>query len=516
MAINDRDPIQMKAKNKVIGAFDLGASGGKFIVGIFDKGKFSTREIYRFINKPVNLYLGEKGKTVHKIYWNILSLYDELIVGLKKLKDFGIERLDSLGIDTWGTDGECFTKEGEIIGRVHNYRDHRLDRIRDKLFKIIPERELFELTGVPSYPFNEVNQLFWLAKKRPSLLKLADFFLPITSIFYYYLGGARICEYTWASTTQLLDPFKKNWRKKIFEKIKAPLSIMPRIVMPGTKIGSLHREIAREIGINQFQLIATAAHDTACAYAAAPIEKEENSLIISSGTWSLVGKLIPSPLINEDVYRGHFTNEGGLGNIRFLKNVMGTWILQELRRVWKEKDKKELSWDQIVKMAKKGEKFFAFIDPDNGLFYNPGNMENAIKEFCKKTGQKIPRSRETILRIVYESLALKYQLTNAMIEEITGKKNKTVHVIGGGANSVLLNQFTAGATGLPVIAGPIEATAIGNILIQAKTLGIIKSMKETRRLIKDSFPLKAYKPEEIFVWRKAMESFKKEVKWKRE
>ncbi len=496
-------------KSKIIGAFDIGASGGKFIIGIFAKGKFSTKEIYRFINKPINLYLKQKNKNIHKIYWNVLSIYDELITGLKKLKDFGIEHLDSLGIDTWGTDGGCFNKYGEIIGRVHNYRDHRLDKIRDELFKIIPERKLFELTGVPSYPFNEVNQLFWLVKKRHSLLKATNFFLPITSIFYYYLGGTLICEYTWASTTQLLDPLKKNWCKKVFAKLKIPLSIMPKIVMPGTKIGFLHQEIAREVGLNQCSIIATAAHDTACAYAAAPIEKEKNSLIISSGTWSLVGKLIPSPLINEKVHQNHFTNEGGIENIRFLKNLMGTWIIQELRRKWKEKDKRELTWDEIVKMAKKAERFFAFIDPDDALFYNPEDMQTAIKEFCKKSNQKIPQNRETILRIAYESLALKYQLTNAMIEEITGKKNECVYIIGGGAKNSLLNQFTANSTGLPVVAGPIEATAIGNILIQAKTLGIIKSMNEARKLIKDSFPLIHYKPKDTLLWRKAIKEFKK-------
>ena len=496
-------------KNKIIGAFDLGASGGKFIVGIFAQGKFSIKEIYRFENKPINLYLKQKNKNIHKIYWNDLSIYDEIIIGLKRLKDFGIEHLDSLGIDTWGTDGGCFNKYGESIGRVHNYRDHRLDKIRNELFKIIPERKFFQLTGIPSYPFNEVNQLFWLVKKRPFLLKATKFFLPITSIFYYYLGGARICEYTWASTTQLLDPFKKSWCKKIFKELDIPISIMPPVVMPGTKIGLLHQELVDEIGLNQVEIIATAAHDTACAYAAAPIKVEKNSLIISSGTWSLVGKLIPSPLINEKTYRNHFTNEGGIGNIRFLKNVMGTWIIQELRRIWKEKDKRELSWDEIVRMAKKGGKFFAFIDPDDASFYNPEDMQTAIKEFCKKSKQKIPQSRETILRIAYESLALKYQLTNATIEEITGKKNKYVYIVGGGAKNSLLNQFTANSTGLPVVAGPIEATAIGNILIQAKTLGIIKSMEEGRRLVKDSFPLPNYKPKDTLSWKKAAKNFKK-------
>ncbi|MCK4820691.1 rhamnulokinase, partial [bacterium] len=374
-------------EKKIIGAFDIGASGGKFSVGIFDGGKFFVKEIYRFLNGPIDLYLkaGTEDPPVHKMYWNDLSLYDEIMTGLKKLKSSGIDNLDSLGIDTWGTDGELFTEGGEIIGRVHNYRDHRLDNIRDELFKIISEKELFELTGVPSCPFNEVNQLFWLAKYRPNILKTAGFFLPIASIFYYYLSGVRICEYTWVSTTQLIDPWKKDWCGKIFEKLKIPVSIMPDIVMPGTRIGFLHRELAEEIKLNEFEIIATATHDTACAFAAAPIESEKDTMIISSGTWSLVGKLIPSPVVNDEVYKNHFGNQGGIENIMLIKNIMGTWIVQELRRIWKEEDKKEMSWDEIVEMAGKGKRFFAFIDPDKDLFYNPQDMEKAIKEFCKKT-----------------------------------------------------------------------------------------------------------------------------------
>ena len=499
---------------KIIGAFDIGASGGKFILGIFDEGKFSTSEVYRFVNKPVNLYLTTKDKSppVHKIYWNDLSIYDEIITGLKKLSEVGITHLDSLGIDTWGTDGECFTEDGEIVGRVHNYRDHRLDKIRGELFRIIPEKELFQLTGVPSYPFNEVNQLFWLARKRPDIMKITHLFLPITGIFYYYLCGARICEYTWASTTQLMDPYKKDWSEKVFDKLSIPISIMPPLIKPGTKIGILHRELAEDIGINQFEVIATAAHDTACAYVAAGVEKEESSLIISSGTWSLVGKLVPEPIINDLAFRDRFTNEGGVGNIRFLKNVMGTWIVQELRRIWSEEDKEELSWEEIVEMTRSGEEFFSFIDPDDSCFYNPDNMEEAIKKFCRRTGQKVPGKRETILRMVYESLAIKYEVTNEVIEKITGVKNEGVYIVGGGAKNSLLNQFAAEATGLPVIAGPIEATAIGNILIQAKALGIIESLKEGAELVKSSLPVAHYKGHDTDSWNRAKANFKRMLK----
>ncbi len=500
------------AKKNIIGAIDLGASGGKFIIGIFARDRFKVEEIYRFENSPIELYLKTPPETLHKMYWDDLILYEEIIKGLKIFSRQYKDGLISLGIDSWGTDGAFYRDSGEMLDRVYNYRDHRLDTIRKEMFKILPEKRLFELTGVPSMPFNMVNQLFWMQRKRPEIISLADFFLPIHAIFYYYLGGARVGEYTWLSTTQLLNPYTKTWSKEIFKFFSLPLQLMPRIVMPGEKIGTLHKEIANEIGIKPFSLIATATHDTASAYVACPLEDEKEALIISSGTWSLAGKLIPRPIINDSVYKNLFTNEGGVGDIRFLKNVMGTWIIQELRRIWKEKDGKEMSWDEIVNLAKKARPFYAFIDPDNNLFYHPKNMEQAIQSFCRRTGQPIPENRNQILRIAYEGLALKYALVNKNIEEITSTRNKVVHIVGGGAKNTLLNQFTASATGLPVLAGPEEATAIGNIIVQAVGDGMIGSIKEGRKLIRASFSLKKFNPEDSQLWRTALDNFKKIVK----
>lgn len=494
---------------KIIGAIDLGASGGKFIIGIFARDKFKVEEVYRFKNGPINLYLKAPRQTLHKMYWDDLTIYEEIIKGLKTLAQGYGENFISLGIDTWGTDGGFYRETGEMLDRVYNYRDHRLDKVRKEMFKILPEKKLFALTGVPSLPFNMVNQLFWMKRYRPEILSVANVFLPIHAIFYYYLCGAKIAEYTWLSTTQLLDPFQKIWSKKVFKTFSLPLHLMPPIVMPGTKIGRLHSGIAHEIGLKPFNLVATATHDTASAYAACPIEDESSALIISSGTWSLVGKLIPRPIINDEVYDSDFTNEGGVGNIRFLKNVMGTWIIQELRRIWKEKDGKEMGWDEIVALAKKSRPFYAFIDPDNAIFYNPRNMEEAIKIFCRRTGQDVPRERKEILRVAYEGLALKYALVNETIERITGQKNNIVHIVGGGAKNTLLNQFTADSTGLTVLAGPEEATAIGNIMVQAETCGLVKSIKEARKLIRTSFPVKEYKPRKDKVWREAIYNFKK-------
>lgn len=501
----------MNSPKKIVGAIDLGASGGKFIIGIFTRDKFKVEEVYRFKNGPVNLYLKTPPKTLHKMYWDDLAIYEEIIKGLKTLAKVYGEDLTSLGIDTWGTDGGFYRETGEMLDRVYNYRDHRLDTVRKEMFKLLPEKKLFSLTGIPSMPFNMVNQLFWIGRYRPEIVAAAQVFLPIHAIFYYYLCGASIAEYTWLSTTQLLDPFKKTWSEKVFKTFSLPLRLMPPMVMPGTKIGRLHKEIAQEIGLKPFNLVATATHDTASAYAACPVEDERKALIISSGTWSLVGKLIPEPIINDEVYQSHFTNEGGVGNIRFLKNVMGTWIIQELRRIWKEKDGKEMSWDEIVALAKKARPFYAFIDPDNNIFYNPPNMEEAIKTFCRATGQPLPQERGEILRVAYEGLALKYAVVNEMIERLTGNKNNMVHVVGGGARNTLLNQFTADSTGLPVLAGPEEATAIGNIMVQAKTCGLVRSIKEARKLIRASFPMKEYKPQNNRIWRAALSNFKKVI-----
>lgn len=504
----EKEVRKMKYK-KIIGAIDLGASGGKFIIGIFSKDRFRVEEVYRFENGPVDLYLKSPARTMHKMYWDDLALYREIIIGLKVFSRKYGNRLISLGIDTWGTDGAFYTATGEMLDRVYHYRDHRLDTIRKEMFRILPERKLFELTGIPSLPFNMVNQLFWMAKYRPDIISAADFFLPIHAIFYYYLCGAKVAEYTWLSTTQLLDPYKKSWSRDVFKILSLPLHLMPEIVMPGERIGTLHREIGYDIGIKPFSLIATATHDTASAYAACPVEEEDSALIISSGTWSLVGKLIPQPIISDSVYKRHFTNEGGVGNIRFLKNVMGTWIVQELRRIWKERSGGELPWDEIVKMAQDARPFYAFIDPDNPIFYNPKDMEDAIRRFCRYTGQPVPKKRGEILRIAYEGLALKYALVNEDIEEITSKKNSVIHIVGGGAKNRLLNQFTASSTGLPVLAGPVEATAIGNIIVQAVSNKLIRSIKEGRELIRLSFPIHTYKPKDFNLWREALAEFRK-------
>jgi rhamnulokinase len=305
----------------------------------------------------------------------------------------------------------------------------------------------------------------------------------------------------------LIDLHKKCWNKEVFKKLGLPMGIMPDILMPGEKLGAVFPEILKETSLERCRLSTTASHDTASAYFAAPVEEEKSSLIISSGTWSLVGKLVKEPIITDYSHKMRFTNEGGVGNIRFLRNVMGTWLIQELKKNWEEEDNRKFTWDEIVKMAESAKEFTAFIDPDHNSFFNPRNMESAIKNFCADTGQAIPEKRGEILRICYECLALKCKTVNNEIEKASGGSNKAVYVVGGGAKNKLLNSFISSACGLPLYAGPVEATAAGNILVQAVSLGLADSAAVCRKLVRNSFEITEYNPEDRVKWQKKHKNF---------
>jgi len=317
---------------------------------------------------------------------------------------------------------------------------------------------------------------------------------------------------TWASVTQLMDARTKKWSGKILARLGIPPKIMPEIVKPGAYVGKLHDSIAGLVGLNQARLIAVGSHDTASAFAAAPIDKASEALIISSGTWSLVGKLVPGPITSREACVANMSNEGGIGNIRFLKNCMGGWIVHELRRAWREKDGREMEWPDIYRQAGQAKAFVAFIDPDDKSFYNPVNMELAINDYCRRTSQKLPAGRGGLLRTVYESLALKYRLINAGISKISGQPTSVVHIIGGGSRNDLLNQFAANAIGVPVVAGPTEATAVGNTMVQALGMGVIKSLHDAMPIIKKAFPIKVYNPQDIRSWDKVFQQFQRFVR----
>jgi rhamnulokinase len=335
----------------------------------------------------------------------------------------------------------------------------------------------------------------------------------VPSLFNYYLGAPPVVDSTWASVSQLMDARQMQWSAELLKKLSIPADILPPIVPPGTVAGELSPMLAERLGFaRRPRLIAVASHDTASAFAAAPAENPAEALIISSGTWSLVGMLIPKPITTAEAMAANVSNEGGIGNIRFLRNCVGTWIVQELRRVWREADGREMTWEEISEIAAAAPAFAAFIDPDDAGFYNPPNMEKALLEFCARTGQAAPTDRGTLVRVVYESLALKYRVVSEVIARISGAKICAVHVVGGGCRNAMLNQFTADSLGVPLYAGPEEATAVGNIAVQALGLGIVRCVSDGLRLIGQSFKVKPFAPQNSPGWDAAYRKFRTFVK----
>ena len=495
------------AEGKIF-AVDLGASGGKFFAGIFDKDSFTMVEISRFEHGGISFFLKDRNGTVsERTYWDDTWIYENILRGLRKFRREIANTLDAIGIDTWGSDGQFVTSDGDLIGRVYCYRDHRLDHMIDELKKLVDPRRIYEITGIHYQPFNISNQLLWILKNRKELLLPGSVFIPMPSLLYFYLGGVRMVDSSWASVTQLMDARRKEWSEELLGALGVPHEMMPEIVEPGTVVGELVPELAASLRLNRARLVAVGSHDTASAFAAAPVEQSEEALIISSGTWSLVGKLLPGPITTPEAMAVNISNEGGIGNIRFLKNCMGMWIVQELRRIWKQRDGREMTWEEITKLVAQAKPFTAFIDPDDSGFYNPADMEDAILSFCRKSGQRVPADRATLLRVVHESLAMKYRLVNEQITDVCGIPSRVVHIVGGGCRNEFLNQFTANATGLPVVAGPEEATALGNIAVQAMGIGIFRDLGSALSSMLSTFGIRNYTPSQNRVWSRHYKRF---------
>ncbi len=494
-------------------AADFGASGGKCFAGVFTPGAFSLQEVHRFAHEATSFFIPDaRGRLAERTHWDDVLLFQNIVKGLREYRRTVADTLDAIGIDTWGADGQFMTADGDMIGRMYAYRDHRLDTMVRKVKARIPARTMYGITGIHFQPFNVSNQLHWFMLNRKAQLTPGCFYLPVPSLFYYQLGGARAVDSTWASVTQLMDARTRQWSKPVLAKLGIPPRVMPEIVAPGAVIGRLHAPLALLTGLNRAKLVAVGGHDTASAYAAAPVDNPAEALIISSGTWSLVGKLVPEPVTTPAAMKFNLSNEGGIGNVRLLKNVMGTWLVQELRRAWQHADGRELGWQELDASTRAAPSFSAFVDPDNPSFYNPANMETAMVEFCRRTGQKVPTDRGTFLRVVYESLALKYRMVNEQIAAVCGTPSKVVHIVGGGCRNEMLNQYTADAIGLPVVAGPEEATAVGNCMVQALGLGVIRSLRDALPLIRAAFPIRDFQPRDTARWDKAYATFKSLVK----
>jgi len=489
-------------------AVDLGASGGKCFAAEVGADVLQMKEIHRFAHEAVACYARERnGAVTERLYWDDLCLYRNIIEGLYRYRREIGSRLDGLAIDTWGADGVFVTADGDLLGKVYCYRDHRLDEMIAAVKQRIDPRRIYEITGIHFQPFNVSNQLRWVVVNRPHWFQIGARYLPIPTLFNFYLGGAQEVDSTWASVTQLMDARTRQWSREILDKLEIPATILPKIVPPGTVLGELWPALARATGLNGTRLVAVAAHDTASAFAAAPVDDPATALIISSGTWSIVGRLVPEPLTSPAAMAANFSNEGGIGNTRFLKNCMGTWLVQELRRVWRLADGHELDWTEITAMAERSAPFVTLLDPDNPGFYNPANMEEAIADFCRRTDQPVPDGRGAFVRSVYESLALKYRYVYEQMSRVCGRGCQSVNIVGGGSRNALLCQFTADALGLPVLAGPEEATALGNLMVQALALRQIGSLEAMQPLIRRVFSIREYRPVQTAKWEAAYERF---------
>jgi len=493
-------------------AVDLGASGGKCFAGEFAQGAFAMQEIHRFAYECVSFHLPDgAGRSVERMVWDDTLIYAHILNGLRAYRREVADILDAIGIDTWGADGQFVTADGDLLGKVYAYRDHRLDKMIAQVKARIPAERIYAITGIHFQPFNVSNQILWFLQNRRHLLVPGVRYLPIPTLFYYYLGGSIKVDSSWASVTQLMDAKSKTWSGEILDKLGIPPGVLPEIVAPGAVIGKLHGKIAAGIGLNAASLVAVGAHDTASAFAAAPVDDPRAALIISSGTWSLVGKLVPEPITTARALAANLSNEGGIGNIRLLKNCMGGWLVHELRRAWRDADGKEMEWAALYAQAQAAAPFAALVDPDDAGFYNPADMEKAFVEYCRKTGQPAPATRGGLVRMAYESLALKYRMINEDICAVCGQRTSRVHIVGGGSQNELLNQFTADALGLPVLAGPVEATAVGNIMVQAMGLGVIRSLRDSLPIIKKAFPIREYQPTNTVAWDRAYARFRKLV-----
>lgn len=478
-------------------AFDLGAASGRAILGHLDSGHLQIKELYRFANEmlPVGGHL----------CWNIYRLFEEIKKGLTICAEEA--QIDSLAIDTWGVDFGFLARDGTILGLPLTYRDGHTQGAMDEFFQRIPRERVYQLTGIQFLPFNSLFQLHAMKREKFSLLEVAKDLLFMPDLFHYLLTGEKKTEFTFATTSQLYNPVKGDWEDELFRALGVSRSLMKKIVKPGSLIGGMDKKIAQQLGWKNVPVIAVASHDTGSAVAAVPA-KGTDWAYISSGTWSLMGIESRKPIINDLALHLNFTNEGGVdGTFRFLKNITGLWLVQKCRETWATEQ--EIGYDGLMDMARDAEPFRFFIDPDWEGFLNPADMPEAIRHFCARTKQEPPRSSAEYVRGICESLALKYRMVLEEIKRIRSDPVNRIHVIGGGVKNRMLCQFTANATGLPVYAGPAEATSIGNIMIQSLARGCVHSLEQLREVIRSSFDVAFYEPLETEEWKEAYGRFHK-------
>ena len=480
-------------------AVDLGAESGRVMLGTVNPDELHVHEIHRFANQPI--------REQDTLRWNFRELLAEVKTGISKAIAQADGETSSIGVDSWGIDFGLLDRNDQLIEDPYHYRDSRTDGVMEQAFALMPKRDIYQSTGVQFMQINTLYQLLSIRLNDSPALARAKKLIFIADLVSFFLTGRAYADYTIASTSQLMDMSSGQWSGPIFNKLDLPLEIMPEVVAPGTIVGRLDPEICKQLACKPLKVIAPGSHDTAVAVAAVPAQTDSWAYI-SSGTWSLMGIETPRAIINDQSFAHGFTNEGGVENtIRFLKNIMGLWLIQQCKRQWR-REGHDFSYSQITSLAAEAKPFHAHLDPDCGEFLAPGDMPRKINQYLADTGQLQTDDPGQIARIVFESLALKYRSVIDAIQDITRKPIEVLHIVGGGTQNELLCQFAADATGKTVFAGPAEATACGNVLIQALACGQIESLAKARKLLRNSFELEQYQPQDAELWSSQYEKFR--------
>ena len=477
---------------KKVLSFDFGASSGRAMLAPLENKKITMTEIHRFSNDPV---------TVNgTMYWDVLRLFFEIKTGITKALAAG--GFDAIGIDTWGVDFGLIDKRGRLIANPVHYRDLRTEKTPEEVFRLVPKEELYRRTGCQFLRINTLYQLMYLKNHEPEQLQQAEKLLLMPDLFGYLLTGEIHAESSIVSTTNLYDAKKRDWDFDLIRRLGLPENIFPAVIKSGEIYGYLSDEICNELGCEKVPVVAVCGHDTASAVAATP-STGNDFVYISCGTWSLFGIELPEPILSDEAAAANFTNEGGYRDtVRFLKNIMGLWLIQESRRQWR-REGTELGFDQLEKEALSSPAFVSFIDVDDPSFETAGNLPKRVEEYCRRTGQPVPETRGEVMRCIYESLAMKYKYTFSALCKLGKTDYRRINMLGGGIKDTLLCRMTADACGVEVLAGPTEATVMGNIAVAYTTLGEIKDFKEIRQVVSDSTDLKRYSPENSSDWENA-------------
>jgi rhamnulokinase len=480
-------------------SIDLGAGSGRVIAGISDLKTLQLEEIHRFDNPGTDLPGGS--------YWNIVGLFRDIVEGLRRAAEKYGKDIVAIGIDTWGCDFGLLDTHGRLLGMPHQYRDARHEGMPAVMHAKLSEAEIYSLTGITTNFYNSSLHLLAEEQVASPALAAADKLLFVPDLLAYWLCGVQAVERTIASTSQLLDAGTGDWAWGVIETLGLPKRIFGEIIDPGTVLGPIRKEVARQIGMDGIPVVASASHDTASAVAGIPMEGED-PLWLSSGTWSIMGLERKEPIRTPEAYAARCCNELGVeGTVRFLKNIAGLWLIQECKRQW-SLDGESISYAEMAKLAMDAPSFTAFIDPDDAVFAAPGEMPAKIQAWCERTGQPVPQDKGTILRVATESLALKYRVVFENFCALSGKRFERLHAGGGGIQNAFLAQATADALGIEVVAGPIEATSCGNIVVQMIATGHLPDLAAARRLVRDSFEFQTYLPRQGDEWQAAYERFK--------